>query len=176
MGATIEFRRRWAQSKQHPRRKIPAPLAPWVPFAVVMAVVAGLYAWSKLHPASVTVTGIGNNVTFRLCGRGVQRNCVIDGDTIRYDGQIIRLADIDAPETAEPKCASEAALGRQATQRLLTLMNSGPFTIVREGPRDQDQYGRSLRTIQRNGRSIADTMIAEGLVRRWDGSKHSWCG
>jgi endonuclease YncB( thermonuclease family) len=38
---------------------------------------------------------------------------VIDGDTIRYGGAKIRLEDIDTPETHEPRCASEAALGRR---------------------------------------------------------------
>jgi endonuclease YncB( thermonuclease family) len=55
---------------------------------------------------------------------------VIDGDTIRYDGVKIRLADIDTPEISSPKCASEEALGHQAKRRLLELMNAGPFEVV----------------------------------------------
>jgi hypothetical protein len=55
---------------------------------------------------------------------------VIDGDTIRYDGVKVRLADIDAPEIFSPKCASEAALGQRATQRLAELMSAGPFELV----------------------------------------------
>src|SRR5262245_32896835 len=47
---------------------------------------------------------------FTLCLRRDQQNCVIDGDTIRYDGMTIRLADIDTPETREPKCTAEALL------------------------------------------------------------------
>jgi endonuclease YncB( thermonuclease family) len=117
----------------------------------------------------------GGHGVFTLCGRASQRNCVIDGDTIRYGGTKIRLADIDAPETHEPKCASEAARGRQATRRLLELMNAGPFQLVRDGA-DEDRYGRKLRTVERGGRSVGDTLIAEGLARRWDGARRSWCG
>lgn len=106
----------------------------------------------------------------------MQAYCVIDGDTIRYGGEKIRIMDIDAPEVSEPKCASEKALGDRATLRLLEIVNAGPITIVRVGHRDKDQYGRLLRVIQRDGRSITDVMVAEGLARKWDGRRRSWCG
>ena len=120
--------------------------------------------------------GVAGFADFRLCARSQQQNCVIDGDTIRYGGVKVRLADIDAPETYSPSCSSEAALARRATQRLLELMNAGPFRLVRSGTRDEDRYGRKLRVIERDGRSIADTLVAEGLARRWDGARRSWCG
>jgi endonuclease YncB( thermonuclease family) len=115
------------------------------------------------------------NGTFALCVRATQHNCVIDGDTIRHGGVKIRLEDIDAPEVFSPQCAGEAALARQATHRLLELMNAGPFRLV-GGGRDEDRYGRKLRTIERNGRSLGDTLIGEGLARPWDGARRSWCG
>jgi endonuclease YncB( thermonuclease family) len=119
---------------------------------------------------------VSGNGTFTLCVQPGQQNCVIDGDTIRYAGTKIRLEDIDTPETHEPRCASEAALGRRATRRLLELVNAGPFQLVRTGGRDEDRYGRKLRTITRNGRSVGDVLIAEGLARPWDGARRSWCG
>jgi micrococcal nuclease len=122
--------------------------------------------------AGVSVPGSGH---FPHCGRANQQNCVIDGDTIRYGGVKVRLADIDAPEVFSPKCASEAALGQRATQRLVDVMNAGPFEMVRTG-RDKDIYGRKLRVIERGGRSVADTLVTEGLARRWDGARRSWCG
>ena len=89
----------------------------------------------------------------------MQPNCVIDGDTIRYGDERIRLMDIDAPEVSEPKCASEAAIGERAALRLLGLINAGPFTVVRVGSRDHDNYGRLLRVIERDGRSITEIMV-----------------
>jgi micrococcal nuclease len=112
---------------------------------------------------------LNENGVFTLCIAATQQNCVIDGDTIRYGGTKIRLEDIDTPETHEPGCASEAALGRRATRRLLELVNAGPFQLVRTGGRDEDRYGRKLRTITRGGRSMGDVLIAEGLARPWDG-------
>jgi endonuclease YncB( thermonuclease family) len=119
---------------------------------------------------------LNGNGAFTLCIAATQQNCVVDGDTIRYGGTKIRLEDIDTPETHEPRCASEAALGRRATRRLLELVNAGPFQLVRTGGRDEDRYGRKLRTITRGGRSVGDVLIAEGLARPWDGARRSWCG
>jgi micrococcal nuclease len=113
---------------------------------------------------------------FSLCAGRRQSNCVVDGDTIWYGGVKIRLADIDTPEVFSPKCASEAALGRRATERLLALLNAGPFEVVPGGSRDVDRYGRKLRILERHGRSLGDILIAEGLARRWDGARRSWCG
>jgi len=100
---------------------------------------------------------------------------VIDGDTIRYHGVKIRLADIDAPETYEPKCSSELALGQRATDRFLELINAGPFEVVAAGERDMDGYGRKLRLIERGGHSLGAILVSEGLARRWDGARRSWC-
>jgi hypothetical protein len=75
---------------------------------------------------------------FGICGAGRRQDCVVDGDTIWHRGVKIRLADIDTPEVFSPQCESEAALGRQATERLLELMNAGQFEVVQSG-RDMDR-------------------------------------
>jgi hypothetical protein len=124
-----------------------------------------------LRPQRVAGSG-----AFQLCTQRHLPNCVIDGDTIRYGGVKIRLADIDTPEVYSPKCASEAALGQRATERLLELLNAGQFELAPGGSRDADRYGRKLRILERHGRSLGDTLIAEGLARRWDGARRSWCG
>lgn len=109
------------------------------------------------------------------CRSGAQRFCVIDGDTIRHNGSKIRLADIDTPEISDPKCASEAALGHRAKARLLDLLNAGPFEIVQPGGRDEDVYGRKLRVLVREGRSLGAILVDEGLARPWKGRRRSWC-
>ena len=43
------------------------------------------------------------------------------------------------------------------------------------GLRDEDQYGRKLRMVTRDGRSIGEVLVGEGLARRWEGSRRSWC-
>lgn len=115
-----------------------------------------------------------SGLNFPICGEGPGGNCVIDGDTFVLDGKAIRVADIDTPETNDPKCQREAMLAKRATQRLQQLLNAGPLEL-RATARDEDVYGRKLRTVHRDGRSIAETLIAEGLAHRWTGSKKSWC-
>ena len=152
--------------------------APWPPLAVLVGVAAALWFAAELHPGimkGASAVAVDGNGAFTLCARASEQNCVIDGDTIRYLGVKIRLEDIDAPEVFSPRCASEAKLGRRAAERLLDLMNAGPFQLV-GGDRDQDRYGRKLRMIARAGRSLGDTLVAEGLARRWDGARRSWCG
>jgi endonuclease YncB( thermonuclease family) len=152
--------------------------ASWQSLAGLVAVAALLWFATELRPSNMkeaAAVGVDGNGTFTLCVRASQPNCVIDGDTIRYRGLKIRLEDIDAPEVFSPQCSSEAKLGRRAAERLLDLMNAGPFQLA-GGGRDEDRYGRKLRVIQRDGRSVGDTLIAEGLARRWDGARRPWCG
>jgi len=112
---------------------------------------------------------------FDICASATRINCVVDGDTIWYRGEKIRIADIDTPEIWQAKCASEKGLGRQARRRLQELLNDGPFHIVRSGSRDRDRYGRLLRVIERDGQSLGMILVNEGLAHVWDGRKHPWC-
>jgi len=54
---------------------------------------------------------------------------VIDGDTVRYAGQSLRIENIDTPETghgfAAPECLAERMLGELATLRLAELVEDG---------------------------------------------------
>lgn len=112
--------------------------------------------------------------TFTICHTGGGTNCVVDGDTVWVRGEKIRIADIDAPETHPPRCQSEADLGNKATERLAALLNSGPFEL-RKTDQDTDRYGRKLRVLIRDGRSLGDQLVAEGLARTWEGKRQPWC-
>jgi micrococcal nuclease len=194
LAKVFDFARRRRTQRRSRRRQLWLSNAPWPPLAALIGVAGALWFAAALHldaaggndagalnrngDAALHGDGVdasGGNGVFTLCAQASQPNCVIDGDTIRYGGIKIRLADIDAPETHEPKCTAEAVRGRDATLRLLELMNAGPFELVEDGV-DEDRYGRKLRTIERGGRSLGDVLIAEGLARRWDGARRSWCG
>ena len=116
-----------------------------------------------------------NQPSLDLCGSGTRYNCVVDGDTIWLRGVKIRIADIDTPEVGSPRCDSEYQLGMEATYRLLDLLNEGPFRLEAIGSRDEDQYGRKLRVLTRNGASIGDILVGEGLARTWSGRREPWC-
>ena len=186
MALALQFqppRRDW----RHARRRRWLPRASTVRLVVLLAIAGGLYVkdgllsappleGSNLHYPAVSVSGFSGRDAFTLCRHGYRDNCVIDGDTIRYHGVKIRLADIDAPETYESKCSSELALGQRATDRFLELINAGPFDVVATGGRDMDNYGRKLRLIERDGHSLGAILVSEGLARRSDGARRSWCG
>ena len=113
---------------------------------------------------------------FTICGHAKRINCMVDGDTFWMAGTKIRIADIDTPETHPPRCAREARLGRAATVKMQGLLNAGPFTLV-PIKRDVDRYGRKLRLVERDGASLGDVLVGEGLARHYGGEKRSpWCG
>lgn len=116
---------------------------------------------SELEPKLSLMAG-STSPRFELCGV-TRRTCVVDGDTFWLEGEKIRIADIDTPEISEPKCDSEYQLGMQATYRLRDLLNEGAFEVRPIGNRDEDRFGRKLRVIVRQGRSLGDQLVNEGL-------------
>jgi micrococcal nuclease len=119
-------------------------------------------------------TALALAAAFSLCANAPRITCVVDGDTFWFEGEKIRIADINTPETVRPGCVREAELGRKAKLRLLALLNAGGFALD-AGPRDRDRYGRLLRTVRQGGRSIGEVLIAEGLAEPWRGRRSDWC-
>ncbi|MCM2476824.1 thermonuclease family protein [Rhizobium sp. CG5] len=111
---------------------------------------------------------------FSICGSGQRITCVVDGDTFWFRGEKIRIADIDTPELSPPRCERERERGLAAKQRLLDILNSGPLSF-KAAARDEDRFGRKLRIVYRERRSVGDILVAEGLARKWEGSRRSWC-
>lgn len=114
------------------------------------------------------------NEQFSICENGQRITCVVDGDTFWLRGTKIRIADIDTPELSPPRCERERQRGMAAKQRLLEILNSGPI-VLKTTARDEDRFGRKLRVVFRGDRSVGDILIAEGLARKWEGSRRSWC-
>ncbi len=125
---------------------------------------------SSVQAAQLTVA-----TRFAKCSYGVRKNCVVDGDTLWINGEKVRVADIDTPEISTPKCSEELALGNRATRRLIELVNEGPFQLQAWPDRDTDRYGRKLRVLVRDGRSLGDRLVSEGLARTWSGRREPWC-
>ena len=112
--------------------------------------------------------------SFGFCYAGGGTNCVVDGDTFYVNSIKIRIADIDAPETHPSRCTEEDRLGRAATNRLQELLNSGTITLS-SIDRDEDVYHRKLRNVAVNGTDVGETLISEGLARRYIRGKLPWC-
>jgi micrococcal nuclease len=152
---------------------------------MILAPMAVFYAiWSWMGPSVYSGQAVPNTLallstdtdsaSFSMCPNGGGQNCVVDGDTLYYQGTKIRVADIDTPETHPPRCAEEARLGEAATLRLHALVNAGPFQL-QTVDRDEDSYGRKLRIISRGGVSIGNELVNAGLARWYQGGRKSWC-
>ena len=128
----------------------------------------------EIGPSKAATRIQGLRASFSFCHSGGGHNCVVDGDTIWLEGRKVRLADIDAPETHEPRCPGEKILGGQATRRLQQLLNSGSVSLGAYD-RDEDRYGRKLRIVLVDGVSAGDTLVSEGLARHYASGRRSWC-
>ena len=161
------------------RRRARLPIEPALAFVAVVAL-----GWVAIENGYIEIPELGGFAQsvpaqavaghFSLCA-GAGGTCVIDGDTIRIEGQSIRIADFDTPEVRNYGCAAEKSLGDRATLRMLELVNGGAFTMTLWDHRDQDQYGRKLRVLSRDGQSLGMILVAEGLARPWNGARRSWC-
>lgn len=120
-------------------------------------------------------TALAFAAVFSLCSAGPRVSCVVDGDTFWLEGEKVRIADINTPETSRPACPREAELGRRAKLRLVSLLNAGRIELVAQG-RDRDRYGRLLRVVRQKGQSLGAVLIAEGLAEPWRGRRSDWCG
>ncbi|WP_430439055.1 thermonuclease family protein [Shinella sp.] len=141
------------------------------------AAFAGVLTWGQAGlgvDGAAVASVVQETRSFPICNGPLRTTCVVDGDTIWMDGVKIRIADIDTPEIGEPKCESERALGHRAKNRLRELLNTGPFELAASG-RDEDKYGRKLRVVVRDGRSLGDQLVSEGLARTWSGRREPWC-
>lgn len=106
-----------------------------------------------------------------VCAPGPRDHCVHDGDTIWYEGEKIRISDIDTPEL-NSRCDYKRALAIRARNRLVQLLNAKTFEIIRSG---MDRYGRTLAVLHRSGKSIGGQLVTEGLARTWSGRREPWC-
>ncbi|WP_248308254.1 thermonuclease family protein [Devosia sp. 919] len=114
-----------------------------------------------------------------MCGNQpntATKTCVVDGDTLWLAGENIRLKDFDTPEPQSSICGGdrEVALAKQASARLLELLNSNEWTIERFGL-DSTRSKRRLATIRIGDRDVGDILIEERLARQWPDGEEWWC-
>ena len=88
---------------------------------------------------------------------------VIDGDTLDFSGQRVRLHGIDAPESKQ-KCwlgGSEWLCGKASSRALKNLIEG---TVVRCNKIDRDRYGRIVGKCHSKGLDIGKAMVANGMA------------
>ena len=105
---------------------------------------------------------------------------VIDGDTIRVNGDRIRLRSeagpIDAPELRSAKCPLELFRAEAARDRLQALLKDREPEIQRTGT---DKYGRPVVIARVDGKDVGAILVREGHAKPWPKLKRSdrpeWC-
>ncbi|MBA8910137.1 thermonuclease family protein [Aminobacter ciceronei] len=112
----------------------------------------------------------------------------VDGDTIKCNGQNMRLigdgvpfkSGIDTPETGGlAKCARERMLGKEAKKRLAELLRDpGGVRIEDTGQVDDTDQRRPLVRVRLgNGKLAENVLLQEGHAIRWRPKmKRPWCG
>lgn len=111
----------------------------------------------------------------------------VDGDTIKCDGQNMRLigdgvpfkTGIDTPETGgRAKCDRERMLAKAAKKRLAELLLDPELRIEDTGVRDKTQGRRPLVRVRlSNGKLAENILLQEGHAIIWrPKAKRPWCG
>ncbi|GLK78077.1 hypothetical protein GCM10008171_33310 [Methylopila jiangsuensis] len=106
---------------------------------------------------------------------------VIDGDTMKLNGERIRLRSeagpIDAPELRKAQCPLELYRAEAARDRLKALVAAGAVTIRRTGA---DRYGRTVAVVFVDGRDVGALLVREGHAKPWPtlrrADRPTWCG
>jgi micrococcal nuclease len=93
---------------------------------------------------------------------------VVDGDTIKVllNGNVqgVRLTGIDTPETVDPRKPVEC-FGKEASLQLKELLDGTFVRLEADSVGDSvDKYGRLLRYVYLDGRSINLAMIEDGYA------------
>jgi len=98
---------------------------------------------------------------------------VIDGDTIRFGRERIRILNIDAPETeGRAKCNAERRLASRATATLTEVIMGERLEVERHG---KDRFGRTLALIRVRGADVGEMLIKARVAVRWGNGRPDWC-
>lgn len=165
----------WRQNLKK-RRK---PRRPWYLrrawLQTTSAVIAAIVLYSYYTYSFDTAPQTAVSLTSLING---QQLYVVDGDTIHYNGEKIRIANIDTPEITQAKCDSELKRGLEAKAALKELIDGRQLIINRGAPDTGDivdQYGRTLALVSTGGRDVGTILIQRQLARPWTGRRMPWC-
>jgi micrococcal nuclease len=111
----------------------------------------------------------------------------VDGDSIRCDGELIRIRGMDAPETSLTQTCQyrlgmgnaeeELARGEMAREALQGLLErAGAGVRLEDIDYDADRYGRPIAVVWVGDALVSEWMIAQGHAVAYSGGRRdAWC-
>jgi hypothetical protein len=99
-------------------------------------------------------------------------NCVLDGNTIYFQGSRVIIAGIDAPHIRDAKCEAERTQGIDSAMQLANLLNSGKVVL---GDPEQGGDGVVRRHVLVNDKDVGGLMIDSGSARKLRDAPATWC-
>lgn len=86
---------------------------------------------------------------------------IVDGDTIRVDGERVRLWGMDAPERKQACQISgqSVPIGQRATDTLRQILSNGS---LRCDAKDRDRYGRTVSECWAGEVNVSEAMVRLG--------------
>lgn len=123
-----------------------------------LALTAGVMGMDALSawPADTAASGPA-----RVISALPDKVAVIDGGTLRLDGEVVRLSDIEAPARGQ-SCAAGPDCGGRATAVLASLVDRRPVACRVSG---YDRMGRPWGRCDAGGRDVNIALVAAGWAR-----------
>ena len=89
---------------------------------------------------------------------------IIDGDTIKINGEKIRFGGIDAPEKNQVCYLKDKKVfcGKLSTEKLKVKIGNSTVTCIRE--KKKDRYGRTVAECFIKGESLSSFMVKSGYA------------
>lgn len=128
---------------------------------VLAALLAGGVMELKAEPRHTAVSGFGSSAEAPRAERGGQVVQVVDGRTLRIDGQTMRLAGIKTPVPGQ-QCVREGRLEPCGDQAAAALAKIVTLSVKPLECRTTDDGEPGTVTCLIEGRDVAETLVKQG--------------
>lgn len=128
---------------------------------------AGIVGTAALAMTAMSSNLLGRNAPpLTHVGAEAHNIAVIDGDTLRLDGHVVRLRGVEAPDRGD-RCLGGMDCGGAATTALAGLVRG---RRVECALKDHDAVGRPYADCNASGTDLSRAIVASGWARAQPGA------
>jgi endonuclease YncB( thermonuclease family) len=152
-------------SINRPRRIFRSNSRPTAPRGLSHALIVGILGVGGI--GALAMTGLSGALFGQmpppptLISAPADQVAVIDGDTLRLDGTIVRLSDLSAPPRGQA-CAAGPDCGSRASEHLADLVRDRQVMCHIVG---YDELGRPTARCQAEGRDVNLDLVSDGWAK-----------